>query len=147
MKTTLLALLLSVSIIAAASGTREKSVTNVRMLQNFTAQYGNIDNVVWRSAMNNMVKAEFELEEEKICAYFDESGNYVAQTREITLSELPKKLQIALEEKAPGAEVVSLFEMVNDSEKAWFIETKSMNEKKLWKGNTFGKLARYYVKP
>ena len=147
MKTLLLAALLSTSLIAGASGTREKSVTNVRMLQNFTAQYGHVDNVVWHSAMNNMVKAEFQMEDEKLCAYFDENGNYVAQTREITLSELPKKLKAALDEKAPGAEVISLFEMTTDNEKAWFVETKSLNENKLWKGTTFGKLSRYYVQP
>jgi hypothetical protein len=147
MKTLILAVLLASSFFANASGTKEKSVTNMKLIQNFTAQFGHVDNVVWRSAMNNMTKAEFVMDDEKLCAFFDENGNYVAQTREITIQALPKKLKSALDEKAPGAEVLTVFEMVSNDEKAWFVETVANNEKKLWKGNTFGKLSRYYVKP
>ena len=145
MKTLFLAAFLATSLIATASGTKEKSITNMKLLNNFTAQFGHVDNVVWRSAMNNMTKAEFTIDDDKICAFFDESGSYVAQTRQISLEELPKKLQEALNEKAPGAEVLTVFEMTSNDEKAWFVETVARNEKKLWKGNTFGKLSRYYV--
>lgn len=145
MKTLFLAAFLATSLIATASGTKEKNITNMKLLNNFTAQFGHVENVVWRSAMNNMTKAEFTIDDDKICAFFDESGSYVAQTRQISLEELPKKLQEALNEKAPGAEVLTVFEMTSNDEKAWFVETVASNEKKLWKGNTFGKLSRYYV--
>lgn len=147
MKTLFLAVLVATSLLASASGTKEKNITNMKLLQNFTAQFGHVENVVWRSAMNDMTKAEFVMDNEKLCAFFDESGNYVAQTREIGISDLPKKLKAALDEKAPGAEVLTVFEMTSNDEKAWFVETVANNEKKLWKGNTFGKLSRYYVKP
>lgn len=147
MKTLFLAAFLATSIIASASGTKEKSVTNMKMLHNFTAQFGHVDNVVWRSAMNNMTKAEFQIDNDKICAFFDDNGNYVAQTKQIGLGDLPKKLQAALNQKAPGAEVLTVFEMISNDEKAWFVETVANNERKVWKGNTFGKLSRYHMNP
>jgi hypothetical protein len=145
MKTLILAIFAASSFFANASGTKEKAVTNITLLQNFTAQFGQVDNVVWRNARNNMTKAEFVIDDEPVCAFFDETGNFVAQTKELKIGDLPKKLKSALNEKAPGAEVLNVFEMITNDERAWFVETLANNEKKLWKGNSFGKLSRYYV--
>lgn len=146
MKTLLATLLLATTLFANASGTKEKSVASYRLTKSFNAQFGAVDNVVWRNAANNMVKAEFEMDEEKICAYFDRNGDFVAQTKEIKPDQLPKNLQAALREKAPGAEILNVFEMISDEERAWFVETTANNEHKLWKGNSFGKLSRYFIK-
>lgn len=146
MKTLLSALFIAGSLYATAAGTKEKSVVNYELRRNFMAEFGNVENIDWHPAANNMTRANFIQDDEKITAWFDESSKYVAQTREIKPVELPKKLRTALNEKAPGAIVVSVVKMKSDDENAWFVETVAGNERKVWKGNTLGRLSRYYTK-
>lgn len=147
MKSFFLSAFLAITLLASASGTKEKKVASYRLSQNFQAEFGSIENVKWSSAMNNMTKADFVMDDEKLCAYFDENGNYVASTKSITFDELPKKLKIAMQDKLPGAKIETVFEMSSPTEKSWFIETIQNNERKIWKGNFFGMVTRYYVKP
>ena len=147
MKSILLTSLLAVTLFASASGTKEKNVANYRITQSFNAEFGQVKNVKWSSAMNNMIKADFEIDDEPVSAYFDENGVYVASTKIITLEELPKKLQASIKEKIAGANIDQVFEMTSTGEKSYFVETTSNNEKKVWKGDSFGKLTRYYLKP
>ena len=146
MKSVILSALLAISLMSAASGTKEKNVTNYRLSHNFNAEFGMVDNVKWSSAMNNMTRADFVLDEEPVCAFFDEQGDFVASTKTMTFKNLPKKLQAAILEKVPGATIETVFEMTSPQEKSWYIETNVNNEKKVWKGSTFGTITRYYVK-
>ena len=146
MKPLILSALLAISLMSFASGTKEKNVASYRLIYNFNAEFGQVDNVKWSSAMNDMTRADFILDDEPVCAYFDEQGDFVAATKTITFKDLPKKLQAAVLEKVPGATIETVFEMSSPEEKTWFIETNVNNEKKVWKGTNFGAITRYYVK-
>jgi uncharacterized protein YozE (UPF0346 family) len=146
MKTILLSASLALCLLAGASGTKEKTVTTYRTIQNFTAEFGQVDNVKWSNAMNNMTKAEFVLDDEPVCAYFDVNGDFVAETRNVTFDELPKAIRSSINNKFPGAKILNLFEMTSRQEKTWFIETVYNNERKIWKSNSFGILSRYFEK-
>ncbi|MES2646812.1 MAG: hypothetical protein V4717_08065 [Bacteroidota bacterium] len=147
MKSIFLSAALAICLFATASGTREKSVANYRIIQSFNEEFGRVENLKWSSAMNNLVKADFELDNETMSAYFDENGEYVASTKIISLDQLPKKLQASIKEKVGDAKIDQVFEMTSIREKSFFVETTSNNEKKVWKGDSFGKLTRYYLKP
>ncbi len=146
MKTILLSALMAISLLAGASGKKEeKNVVTYRTSQNFLNEFGQVDNVKWSNAMNNMTKADFILEDEPVSAYFDENGEFVASTKAITFEELPRALRTSINNKLPGAKILTVFEMSSRHEKSWFIETDFNNERKLWKGNSFGAFARYFV--
>jgi hypothetical protein len=146
MKTILLSALLAISLTAGASGKKdEKQVVTYRTSQNFLNEFGQVDNVKWSTAMNNMTKADFLLEDEPVTAYFDENGEFVASTKAITFEELPRALRSSINNKLPGAQILTVFEMSSRQEKSWFIETIFNNERKLWKGNSFGTVTRYFV--
>lgn len=146
MKSIILSALLAVSLMASASGTKEKTVVTYRLSHNFNAEFGQVENVKWSSAMNDMTRADFVLDDEPVCAYFNEAGEFVAATKTITFKDLPKKLQNRILEKVPGATIETVFEMSSPEEKSWYIETNQNNEKKVWKGTSFGMITRYYVK-
>ena len=146
MKTIFLSAFSAITLFAAASGTKEKSVASYQADRSFFAEFGQVDGVKWSNAMNNMTKADFVLDDEAICAYFDQNGDFVASTKAVDFNELPKSLRTAIHNKVPGANILSVFELNSKTERAWFVETELNNEKKVWKGTGLGSLARYYVK-
>jgi hypothetical protein len=145
MKQLLFTVFIATSLFVSAAGTKEKTIVNLNLTKNFTARFGEVDNVSWSNAANGMTKATFETDNETHVAFFDESGNYVAETKTLALTDIPKKLRMALEEKAPGAQINNAFEMTTDDEKTWFVETEANGERKVWQWIGTGRLRRYYV--
>jgi len=146
MKTIFLSAFLAITLLATASGTKDKTAASYKTSRSLFAEFGRVDNVKWSNAMNDMIKADFILDDEAICAFFDANGDFVASTKAVDFNELPKNLKTAINDKVPGANILTVFEFNSKTERAWFVETELNNEKKVWKGNGFGSLTRYYVK-
>lgn len=144
MKTILLSASLVFSLLAGASGTKEKNAASYRAIQSFKTEFGQVEDVKWSSAMNNMTKADFILDDEPVTAFFDEAGEFVASTRAVAFETLPKALRTSFNAKMPGAKILTLFEVSSQQERVWFLQTQYNNEVKVWKGSAQGNLSRYF---
>lgn len=146
MKTFFISVLLLAGSFAIASGTKEKVSVSYHTLQSFQSEFGNIEDVKWSQAMNNMTKADFIMDDVPVVAYFDENGEFFASTIDLKFEDLPRELRKAVSEKLADAKILSVFEMTSKYERCYFIETEVDGKKKVWKGNSVGGLSRYFVK-
>ena len=146
MKTIFLSAALAVSsIFAIASGIKEKSIASYRTTQNLAKEFGDVENLKWSSAANNMTRADFTVDDQKISAFFDDGGEYVASTKVLTLNDLSRKLQTALNKKLEGATITSVIQMTTAEDACYFIEAETNGVKKVWKGYDSGMVSAYKV--
>lgn len=132
-----------VSLFATASGTKEKTIASYRTTQSLAAEFGDVDNLKWSSASNNLTRADFTVEDQQITAFFDDAGEYVASTRVMTLNDLPKKLKSSVNKKLAGQTITNILYMTAKDESSYFIETQTDGVRKVWKGQEFGDLKPY----
>lgn len=133
------------SIFAIASGTKEKSIASYRTVQNLAKEFGDVENLKWSSASNNMTRADFTVDDQKISAFFDEAGEYVASTKILTVNNLPKKILTSLNKKLEGATITSVIHMTTAEDSSYFIESELNGVKKVWKGYSSGMVGAYKV--
>ena len=134
------------SLSASASGSKEKSNVSFRCVQSFEKEFGYIEDVKWSNSMNHMSRAEFVQDDEKVTAYFDEAGEYVASTTTMQFDQLPKMLRSRIKEKMPTANVVTVFRVTTGTDVSYYFETEKDGEKKLYKGKEYGDFTRHYVR-
>lgn len=144
MKTLLLSTAFAfVTLLATASGTKEKNVATYRTNQSLVAEFGDVDNLKWSAASNNLTRADFTVDDQAITAFFDDAGDYVASTRVMTLNDLPKKLKSTVTKKLSGENITNILYMTAKDESSYFIETQTDGIRKVWKGQDFGDLRLY----
>jgi hypothetical protein len=147
MKTVILSAAVALfSLSASASGSKEKSNVSFRCIQNFEREFGYIEDVKWSNSMNYMSRAEFVQDDEKVTAYFDETGEYVASTCTMKFDQLPKMLRNRITDKLPTANVTTVFKVTTGSNVSYYFETEKDGEKKLYKGTEYGDFTRHYVR-
>jgi hypothetical protein len=142
MKTLLLAGFLAVQTLAAPAMPGAKTTTTNYVAQkNLIDLYGDIKNVSWYPAIDNMIKAVFYVGDDAISVFFQQNGEYIATTHYCDLDELPTRLRIALANKFGDTPIQSCFELESPNEHAWYFETKTeKGKKKVWKVTEGGRI-------
>jgi hypothetical protein len=140
MKTILVAVFALSSLFSFASGTKKKSVASYRTTQSLAVEFGNVDNLKWSTASNNLTRADFTVEDQQVAAFFDEAGEYVASTRVLTFNDLPKKLRSLIQKNIADEKINQILLMSSKDETAYFIETITDGVRKVWKSKDQGDL-------
>jgi len=122
---------------------KKKNVATYRTNQSLVAEFGDVDNLKWSAASNNLTRADFTVDDQAITAFFDDAGEYVASTRVLTLNDLPKKLKSTVTKKLVGENITNILYMTAKEESSYFIETQTDGVRKVWKGQEFGDLKPY----
>jgi hypothetical protein len=94
MKRTIFTLALSLILGTASFANNDESI-NQRAEQSFKKEFAQAKDVSWQKA-GEMVKATFTLNERVLFAYYNESGDLIALTRNITTDQLPITLVTSL---------------------------------------------------
>jgi len=84
--------------ITASSFAKEPETVNVKAQKNLSAEFKNASQISW-STKANMLEASFEWNGQKLQAFYNQDGEQVAISRQITLDKLPVKALQALTEK------------------------------------------------
>jgi len=79
-------------------------------LSSFKATFSNATEVHW-TTLNEYYKVSFFLQGEYITAYYDNYGQRIAVTRNITLKNLPLSLQISLKTEYDNYWISDIFEI------------------------------------
>jgi hypothetical protein len=150
MKTLILAGAFALSSVATqATPTRTSAETKTisyQATQNLYAMYGHLENVTWRQSINNMIRADFVFEEESYAVFFSDQGEFLAETKKVTLSDLPLALRKTANQKFEGVTLTESLELFNADEHAWFFKTEFEGKTKIWKGYYNGSIELYYQK-
>jgi len=87
-----------------------QSKTPAIVLSSFRSSFNNAENVSW-SSVKDLYRVDFTLDEQNISAFFDEDGNLIASSRNVTLQQIPMSLKSDLKKNYPDHEVAGLFEV------------------------------------
>jgi type II secretory pathway component GspD/PulD (secretin) len=93
-----------------------------RAKESFAQQFGAVKNVTWTDARNHMVKAEFELDEQKVTAFFNEYGEYLATSITVNKTQLPFRLRLAMDNELKGAPIDELIQVESANENAYYFK-------------------------
>ncbi|HWB24009.1 MAG TPA: hypothetical protein VG738_00950 [Chitinophagaceae bacterium] len=95
--------------ITASSFAKEPETVSMRAKNQLTAEFKDAKNVHWQ-AKNNLLEASFEWNGQKLQAFYNQDGDEIALSREITLDRLPVKALQAVNEKYSGYKTTEAIE-------------------------------------
>jgi hypothetical protein len=141
MKRTIFTLALSL-ILGTASFANNDESNNQKAVQSFKKEFAQAKDVSWQKA-GDLVKATFTLNERVLFAYYNEAGDLMAITRNITTDLLPIALQTSLRKDYAGYWVSDLFEMVTGGQTNYYVTLENADHKIVMKSEDFGNWSNY----
>jgi len=141
MKRTIFTLALSL-ILGTASFANNEETINQKASESFKKEFAQAKDVSWQKA-GEMVKATFTLNDRVLFAYYSESGDLIAITRNITTDQLPISLQTSMRKNYSGYWVSDLFEMVSGGQTNYYITFENADHKVVLKSEDFGSWSTY----
>ncbi len=141
MKRTIFALALSLVLGSASFANNDESI-NEKAAQSFKKEFAQAKDVSWQKT-GDMIRATFTLNERVLFAYYNQSGDLMAITRNITTDQLPIALQTSLRKNYADYWVSDLFEMVSGGQTSYYITVENADHKVVLKSEDFGNWATY----
>ena len=132
-----LALTVISSVNASGVSSANKNVT-YKMNESFNREFAYAENVNWTEASNNMMRASFTIDGEKTNAFFNDQGEYLASTVELSQDKLPSKFKAAIEKKYGAVAITEALELQGTDESAYFVRATINGAEKLLKGYSNG---------
>ena len=141
MKKTIFALAFSL-ILGSASFANNDESNNERASQSFKKEFAQAKDVSWQKS-GDMFRATFTLNERVLFAYYNQSGDLMAITRNITTDQLPIALQTSLRKNYTEYWVSDLFEMVSGGQTSYYITVENADHKVVLRSEDFGSWSTY----
>jgi hypothetical protein len=141
MKRTIFALALSLILGTASFANNDESI-NEKAEQSLKKEFAQAKDVSWQKT-GDMLRATFTLNERVLFAYYNQSGDLMAITRNITTDQLPIALQTQLRKNYSGYWVSDLFEMVSGGQTNYYITVENADHKVVLKSEDFGSWSTY----
>ena len=114
------------TLISMSSFATEK--VNPKVLEAFKSNFKTATEVDW-SVSKDLYKADFSLNGQYVAAYFDETGQLVALTRNISSTQLPITLQTSLKNDHEGFWISDLFEIANEQGTSYYVTLENADTK------------------
>ena len=141
MKRTIFTLALSLVLGTASFANNDESI-NEKAAQSLKKEFAQAKDVSWQKT-GDMLRATFTLNEKVLFAYYNQSGDLMAITRNITTDQLPIALQTMLRKNYGGYWVSDLFEMVSGGQTSYYVTVENADQKVVLKSEDFGSWSTY----
>ena len=113
--------------------------------QAFIQEFGSIKNVNWQKVGNDILRANFSLEGDKISAFFNYDGDHLATTIQKEIGDLPLKLRTAIKNKFGDKEPTELFELINNDDQAYFFVMEEKEKSIVYKAYSSGHISTFNI--
>jgi len=120
MKKQLITLSLAVLITISSAFAGNKEGVSEKAVKSFNKEFSLAKNVQW-DTNRNLQKATFELNGQLMFAYYNNDGELLAISRNLTTTQLPIRLSTSLKENYSDFWVTDLFEMASNNESSYYI--------------------------
>jgi hypothetical protein len=120
-----LALALAVSTMYAITG---EEAINRQALQSFRTDFAGAIDATWTPG-KNYYKVSFTMNEQKLFAYYNMSGEFIAVTRYISSFQLPLYLQNTLKKSYENYWISDLFEMSNPDGTSYYVTLETADSR------------------
>lgn len=136
---TILALVLTVSTSFAYNG---PETVNSQALNTFNSEFVGATDVAW-TISKDFYQATFTMNSEKLYAYFNKAGEFMAVARNISSVRLPGNLKKGLKKLMNDRWITELFEITNLDQTSWYVTLETADEKVILKSDNGGKWKVY----
>jgi len=119
MKKMIIALAMVFSLSTMYAFTGEEAV-NKQVLTAFKTEYAGATDAAW-TVGNNYYKVAFTMNEQKLFAYYNMQGEFMAVTRNISSFQLPLGLQSSLKKSYSNYWISDLFEIAGNDASGYYI--------------------------
>jgi hypothetical protein len=136
MKKRILTWLLLVTISTGSAFANEETVSQ-QVLNSFKKEFVDAKDVNWQST-KDYIKATFSLNDQVMFAYYSQSGDLLAVTRNISSEKLPISLLTSLKKNYGSYWITELFEMVADGNGTYYITLENADVELVLKSDEFG---------
>ena len=133
MKRIVITLTVLFSLVSFSSFANEVKV-NSKVLESFNSYFKNATEVDW-TVSQNFYKADFSLNGQYVAAYYDEAGELVAITRNISSTQLPISLQANLKKGHEDFWISDLFEVANELGTTYYVTLENADTKLVLKSS------------
>ncbi|NML19772.1 hypothetical protein HHL16_02755 [Pseudoflavitalea sp. G-6-1-2] len=125
-------------LIGFSSFARTGEEVSEQVLQSFNREFAGAQDVNWEIS-KTMQKATFKLNGQTMFAYYEERGELLALTRNITSSQLPITLLSNLKKSYSEFWITDLFEISSEGNTQYFITIQSADQTVVLKSdNSYG---------
>ena len=114
--------------IAVSSFAKAPETANVKAQQQLFSDFKDAGKVTW-STKANLMEASFEWNGQKLHTFYNQDGEQVAISREVTLDKLPIKALQAINEKYSGYKTSEAIELSNDEGLSYYLSMENGNRK------------------
>ncbi|HSK14443.1 MAG TPA: hypothetical protein VK907_14580 [Phnomibacter sp.] len=101
----------------------------------------------WSITPENILRAEFEFEDENISLFFNRENEHLATTRPVTFQQLPPLARARVKEKLSWFNPTSIIHFISDLVDAYFMEGYDGDKKQIWKVDPNGQIERFNRTP
>lgn len=121
----MLALVLTLSTTYAFTG---EEAINKQALNAFKTEFAGATDAAWTVGAD-YYKVAFTLSDQKLFAYYNTQGEFMAVTRFISSLQLPLNLQSSLKKSSNNSWISDLFEMADNEGTAYYVTLESADTK------------------
>jgi hypothetical protein len=121
----MLALVLTVGTSFAFTG---EEAVNKQALNAFTKEFEGATDAAWTTG-DNFYKVTFSLNDQKLFAYYNLQGEFLAVTRYISSLQLPLNLQTSLKKSYNSYWITDLFELSGNSGTGYYVTLETADTK------------------
>lgn len=105
-------------------------------LRSFQKAFGTATDVVWTTTSSDLYKVNFVLNSQHASAYYNQEGDLMAITRNISSLQLPVVLQASLKKEYQDQWITELFEVSNETGVHYYVTLEDADNKIVLKSNT-----------
>jgi hypothetical protein len=120
--------IITTAFITLSSFANSSAEVNQTVIKSFQKEFNNASNVEW-TLMNGLNKATFTLNGNVMFAFYTNSGERVALTRNLTSDQLPIVLTAELKKNYEGYWITDLFEIATDSQTSYYVTLENADHK------------------
>ena len=128
------ALLLSISFATMANSNKG---TDPKAMAAFKKDFSGANDVTWEAA-TEFSKVTFTINGSTLFAYYSNTGELIAASRNISSSQLPLNLFTALKNENNSYWISDLFELSRDNSTTYYVTLENANEKKVLSSTNYG---------
>lgn len=121
----------------------QKQIYSYEAKQFIDATYDNVTNLRWSETQDGIIRADFDVFDERKSMFFNRDGNYVATTTEVEIIQLPAKLRYHLLERFNEDKIVSLIYYTSPNKYGYYVKTAEEEGDVVWQINDNGHIQKF----
>ena len=116
---------------------KDEETINQQVINEFKKEFVDAKDIMWQNN-REYVKATFTLNDQVMFAYYTQTGELLAITRNISSDKLPISLLTSLKKSYTEYWITDLFEMVAGGNNTYYITVKNADAEVVLKSDEFG---------